>query len=97
MRIGPSGNSRRFYAEGFKRSEQAPAWLRAQGLDAYEYSMGRGVSILEATARAIGAEARAHDVQMSVHAPYFINCASPAPENRDKSIGYLLRATRAAD
>lgn len=96
MRIGPSGNSRRFYEEGFKRSEQAPAWLRAQGLDAYEYSLGRGLTIPEETARAIGRAAQKYDVEMSVHAPYFINCASPAPERREKSIEYLVESARAA-
>ncbi len=96
MRIGPAGNSRRFYSEGFKRSEQAPAWLRAQGLDAFEYPMGRGVHLGEDTARAIGAEALKNDVLMSVHAPYFINCASGEAEMRERSIGYLLESARAA-
>lgn len=42
MRFGPAGNAERFYAEGFKASVQAPEWLAAQGLTAYEYSFGRG-------------------------------------------------------
>lgn len=96
MRIGPSGNSRRFYEEGFTRSEQAPAWLRAQGLSAFEYSMGHGVRLTRETARAIGAEAAAYSIQMSVHAPYFINCASADPERREKSIDYLMQAAEAA-
>ena len=97
MRIGPSGNSRRFYEEGFGKSEQTPAWLRAQGLSAYEYSMGRGVRLSKETARAIGAEAAANDIRMSVHAPYYINCASDDLERREKSIEYLLQSARAAD
>lgn len=96
MRIGPSGNSRRFYEEGYEKSEQAPAWLRAQGLSAYEYSMGRGVRLSKETARAIGAEAAANDVQMSVHAPYYVNCASDDPERREKSVEYLMQSARAA-
>ncbi len=97
MRIGPAGNSRRFYDEGFKRSAQAPAWLHAQGLDAFEYPMGRGVHLGEAAARAIGAEAAKNDVLMSVHAPYFINCASGEAQMRARSVGYLLESARAAD
>ena len=96
MRIGPSGNSRRFYEEGFERSEQAPAWLRAQGLSAYEYSMGRGVRLSRETARAIGSEAAANDIRMSVHAPYYVNCASDDQERREKSVEYLLQSARAA-
>ncbi len=96
MQIGPAGNSRRFYAEGFKKSEQAFSWLHALGLTAYEYSMGRGVHVSGDTARAIGAEASRYGIQTSVHAPYFINCASPEPEKRRKSIDYLLQAARAA-
>ena len=50
MRFGPAGNAERFYAEGFKASVQAPEWLAAQGLTAYEYSFGRGVSLSDDTA-----------------------------------------------
>ncbi len=96
MQFGPAGNSRRFYDEGNKRSEQAFPWLHSMGLTAYEYSMGRGVHLSKETARAIGVAAQSHSIRMSVHAPYFINCASPDPENREKSIGYLQQAAQAA-
>ena len=95
MQFGPAGNSRRFYDEGNKRSEQAFPWLHSMGLTAYEYSMGRGVHLSKETARAIGVAAQSHSIRMSVHAPYFINCASPDPENREKSIGYLQQAAQA--
>jgi deoxyribonuclease-4 len=97
MKFGPAGNSTRFYEEGYKRSEQAPAWIRAQGLEAYEYAAGRGVMISEKTARAIGEEAAKNGIAMSIHAPYFINCASAELARREKSIDYLLQAARAAD
>lgn len=97
MRFGPSGNSDRFYAEGYKKTEQAPAWVAAMGLNAYEYSAGHGVSMGEATARAIGGQAQSRGVALSIHAPYYINCASELAERRDKSIEYLLSAARAID
>jgi deoxyribonuclease-4 len=97
MQIGPAGNSRRFYDEGFKKSEQAFAWIHALGLTAYEYSMGRGVHLSRETALQIGGEARRYGIRTSVHAPYFINCGSAEPEKRLKSIDYLLQAARAAD
>jgi deoxyribonuclease-4 len=97
MQIGPAGNSRRFYDEGNKKSEQAFPWLNALGLTAYEYSMGRGVHVSKETALSIGREARKYGIRCSVHAPYFINCASMEPEKRAKSVDYLLQAARAAD
>ena len=50
IRFGPAGNSESFYAQGFKASWQAPAWLRKMGLSAYEYSFGRGVNLSEEAA-----------------------------------------------
>ncbi len=75
-RFGPAGNSESFYAEGFKHTEQAPAWLSARGLDALEYSFGRGVRLGEKTGALIAERAREHGVAMSVHAPYFINLSA---------------------
>lgn len=97
IRFGPAGNCERFYQEGFKRSDQAPSWLAAQGLNAYEYSAGHGVTLGEAAARAIGQNAAACGVSVSIHAPYYINCASPDPAAREKSIAYLESAARAVD
>lgn len=94
-RFGPAGSSDRFHEEGYKSSVDAPRWLAAQGLTAFEYAAGRGVALSEATARAIGSAAASLDVAMSIHAPYYINCASPEPEKREKAELYLLDAARA--
>lgn len=94
IRFGPAGNCDSFYAEGHKRSEEAPAWLEARGLNAYEYSFGRGVSLREETARRIAEEAETHGVRVSVHAPYYINLASPETEKREKSIAYIVESAR---
>ena len=51
IKFGPAGNCDRFYAEGYKASEQAPAWIAAQGLDAYEYAAGHGLTLKEEKAR----------------------------------------------
>ena len=45
IRFGPSGNAREFYEQGKKNSEEAPEWLARRGLNAYEYSFGRGINI----------------------------------------------------
>lgn len=51
----------------------------------------------EETARAIGQAARDSGVNLSLHAPYFINLANPDPESRKKTTGYVLAACQAAD
>ena len=92
IRFGPSGNSDSFYDDGNKVSEQAPAWLREKGLNAYEYSFGRGVNISEKKAGAIKKAAEENGVEISVHAPYYINSANPDEEMVKKSYGYLFRS-----
>ena len=51
----------------------------------------------EETARAIGQAAKDSGVNLSLHAPYFINLANPDPESRKKTTGYILAACQAAD
>ncbi len=94
-RFGPAGNGNSFYDSGHKATVEAPAWLGSLGLTAYEYQCGRGVRVTEATARAMGAEAAKHGIQLSLHAPYFISLASAEPEKRDNSIRYILESARA--
>lgn len=72
IRFGPSGNSNAFYEQGHKSTTEAPAWCAAQGLNAYEYSFGRGINVSDKKANEIGAEGKKHDVAISVHAPYYI-------------------------
>ena len=93
-RFGPAGNAADF---PYKTSERAPAWIAAQGLDCYEYQCGKGVHIGEESARRIGAAAELAGVVLSLHAPYFINLANPDPDSRQKTIGYITAACRAAD
>ena len=42
------------------------------GLNAYEYSLTRGINIKKETARLIGQQASKYDIAVSVHAPYYI-------------------------
>ena len=95
LAFGPAGNSDRFYAEGYKSSLQAPGWLQAQGLTAFEYPFGRGVSLSQQTAEKLCQKAREHGIAVSAHAPYFINLANPDPEKRENSFRYILQAAQA--
>lgn len=81
--FGPAGNSDSFTRQ-YKSSVHAPAWLKDQGLDCYEYQCGRGVHIGEDTARAIGRAAREAGIVTSLHAPYFINLSGADPARVEK-------------
>lgn len=95
IRFGPAGASESFAREGFRHTHQAPAWLRAMGLDALEYPAGRGVGIGEESARKIGEQARENGIAMSIHAPYYINLASLEPEKVQKTLEYIEQSARA--
>jgi len=73
-----------------------PKWLYHMGLNAYEYSLTRGINIKEETARLIGEEARKYNIAVSVHAPYYINLASPEKEKAEKSLEYILDSLEVA-
>ena len=93
--FGPSVHDESFQQEGYSATLQMPEWLNEKGLELFEYSFGKGVRISEATASAIGAEADKYGIEMSVHAPYFINFASVEQEKADNSIGYLTSSLKA--
>lgn len=95
--FGPGGNGEWFYGEGMKSTLQAPGWVVAKGLDAYEYEAGNGVAGSGATLRAIGEKAREHGVKMSIHAPYFISLSGVEEEKRLKSIEYIQKSLWAAE
>ncbi|MBQ5743311.1 MAG: TIM barrel protein, partial [Clostridia bacterium] len=78
-------------------SLQLPDFLEEMGLDLFEYQCGNGVTVGEATARKLGEAFRAKGKILSLHAPYFISLSSVEEEKRDNSIGYILKAARAAD
>lgn len=96
-KFGPGGNSESFYAEGYKSTQDAPAWLAARGLEAYEYQAGNGLTAGEASLRRIGEEAKKHGILMSLHTPYYISLSGVIPEKRLKSIDYIKQSLRAAE
>ena len=94
IKFGPSGNSASFYAAGYEHTEDAAAYVREMGLDCFEYSFGRGVRMSEQKARSIGAAFAGAGIEISVHAPYFINFANPDDEMAAKSYGYVLDSAK---
>lgn len=95
IKFGPSGNSESFYALGYAHTEQAAKFVKERGLNCFEYSFGRGVRITEAKALSINEAFSKEDVEISVHAPYFINFANPDDEMAAKSYGYVLDSAKA--
>jgi len=95
--FGPAGMGEAFAAAGGKSSLQFPAFLKEYGLDCFEYQCGRGVNISLEKAALLGAEAKAHGIAVSLHAPYYISLSSLEPEKRDNSIGYILQSARAVN
>lgn len=94
IKFGPSGNGESFYAAGHKHTEEAAAYCKSLGLDCYEYSFGRGILLSESKAEAIGAAFEEEGIELSVHAPYFINFANPDDEAAQKSYGYVLSSAK---
>lgn len=94
IKFGPAGNCKTFYEEGYKRTIESAKWLKEMGLDAYEYSFGKGFTLPDDTAVAIGEEMKKNNISISVHAPYYINFATPTDEMAEKSYGYVLESLR---
>ena len=94
--FGPAGNSEEFYEQGHKSSLESPEWLSGLGLDAYEYSLSKGVKISDDSAEVLGQNARKYNIALSIHAPYYISISSQEEEKREKSVDYILKTMRKA-
>ena len=88
-KFGPAGNAMDF---PYKSSADAPRWMKELGLDCYEYQCGKGIHVGEETARKVGQNAAEHGIDLSLHAPYFINLANPDPDSLTKTTGYITGA-----
>ncbi len=94
IKFGPSGNSVAFNEAGFSKSEDSAVWVKDKGLNCFEYSFGRGVSLSDERAISIGRAFSDAGVEISVHAPYYINFANPDDEMAEKSFGYILQSAQ---
>ncbi|MDD4169202.1 MAG: TIM barrel protein [Desulfotomaculaceae bacterium] len=92
IRFGPAGASDSFYEEGHKSSLEMPEWLKNRGLNAFEYQCGRGVQIKDGTAGRLGLLAVEQGIQLSLHAPYYINLSTTDPAMQVKTRGHLIKS-----
>lgn len=94
IKFGPSGNSEAFHDAGLSSSLDSAKWVKDMGLDYFEYSFGRGVNISDEKAYEIGTAFKEQGIEISVHAPYFINLSNPDDEMAEKSYNYILASAR---
>ena len=87
--FGPAGNSNSFYNEGHTSTLEAARWTKERGLDLFEYSFGQGYRMSTEKAEEIGRVFKKEGIELSIHAPYFINFANPDEEMYQKSLGYI--------
>ena len=95
-RFGPAGNSASFSERKLKHTADIPAFLQEFGLNAYEYQCGHGVRVNAQAAAVFGEAAKAADIALSLHSPYYISLSSIEEEKRDNSIRYILQSAQAA-
>lgn len=66
------------------------------GLSAYELQLTHGVRTSKERAEILGENARKSDVLLSIHAPYYINLASPKKETVERSKKNLIESLQVA-
>ncbi|NCA92337.1 hypothetical protein EOM82_03680, partial [bacterium] len=91
-KFGVAGNSNSFYEQGHLRTVEAAKWCKDRGIDLFEYSFGKGINMSDSTAEEIGRAFNNNGVEMSVHAPYYINFANQDPIMIGKSVDYVIRS-----
>ena len=95
--FGPAGLADSFKTKGYKKSIQVADYLSEFGLTAFEYQAGRGVKISTDRAKQLSSVLADKNIQVSIHAPYFISMSSLEEEKRLNSVNYILQSAAALD
>ncbi|MDD3083688.1 MAG: TIM barrel protein [Candidatus ainarchaeum sp.] len=97
IRYGTSGNPPNFYKSEFRKDiMNAPEWINSIGLNAYERLMTYGARMKEEKAVELGKKANMLDVQLTIHAPYYIVLTSEKERVIINSIRECLKTTKLA-
>lgn len=83
IKLGPAGSPTKSTLEGIRQ-------VRKLGLQAMEVEFVRGVHMGIPLAKECGAEARKLGIELSVHAPYYINLASEDSKKQKESVRRIL-------
>jgi len=76
-------------------STKAPECSRNLGLGAFELEFVRGVKLKQETAEQIKQEAKKHDIALSAHAPYWVNCCATDKAKQETTKRHLFAAIEA--
>ncbi len=93
IRFGPAGKPVDMKSADYVKAIE---YVAQEGLDALEYEAVRGVRVSQKKAYEIRLAAERNNVKLSMHAPYFINFASPDGDTVRKSQERLKAALQAA-
>lgn len=93
IKFGPSGFCEDF-SKDHKSTEEMPKWLIDHGLECYELSFTNGVRLSLETAEKFGKLFKDSNIEVSVHAPYYINFANPDSVMIEKSNGYIIECLK---
>lgn len=96
IKFGVAGNSNSFYEEGFNKTVDAAKWCKDRSIDVFEYSFGRGVNLSTSSAIEIKEAFQHEGVELTVHAPYYINLSNTDDEMIRKSFGYIINSINKA-
>ena len=94
IKFGPSGNSDAYRAAGYEKTEDSAKWVKNAGLDCFEYSFGRGVNLSDEKAVKIAQAFFKEGVEISAHAPYYVNFANPDDDMAEKSVSYVINSAK---
>jgi deoxyribonuclease-4 len=83
IKLGPAGSPAKSTLEGINE-------IRKLGLQAMEVEFVRGVKMSNTLAKECGEEARKLGIELSVHAPYYINLASEDAKKQQESKQRIL-------
>lgn len=90
--FGPAGNSLSY--KKVSKSLSLKSYLGGYGLQAFEFQCGMGVKTSEEAA--VKFKNSILDIQISIHAPYYISLSSVDEFKRLRSVDYILQTARLA-
>lgn len=93
VRFGPAGRPIEFNGS----AKDACAYIKAEGLDAYEYQATYGVRISKQSASELKRKSIDEDVLVSMHAPYYINLSSNKDDVIERSISRLVHSAMVSE
>jgi len=93
IRFGPAGRPINYSGN----AKDACSYIKAEGLEAYEYQATYGVKISQQSAMELKKNSEDEDVLVSMHAPYYINLSSNKEDVVKRSIQRLVQSAKASE